>query len=47
MVANRKLSKREKAQSSMWQEDKLKWCVTYMWKTFPRAAWISLGIEIY
>ena len=47
MVANRKLSKREKAQYSMWQEDKLKGCVTYKWKTFPRAAWISLGIEIY
>jgi hypothetical protein len=29
------------------QEDKLKWCVTYMWQTFPRAAWMMLGIEIY
>ena len=34
-------SQREKAQSSMQQEDKLEWCVSYRWETFPRATWIS------
>ena len=30
-------SQKEKAQSSMQQEDKLDWRVAYVWKTFPRA----------